>query len=175
MVEDDLMKLTSVVGTFCILDKRECTPALVEIFFNALLEHSIEDVEAAANYWIQRGTGRFPQPADLLRILDPPDKGADLVLSIAAWATFKRVLQYPEEYKKLPENGAIRRVVNLFGGKSALSKMPLEQLEFYRGDFQKAYSALVSPQERAEGMKLLGLGTGKGSDFKRLKGHTAAK
>lgn len=85
MTKDDKNKFAQILTSMSVLYEKEIPRHLADIYFNALIDYSIEDVSRGFEAHVKDpSAGRFmPKPADVIRQLDNTSGSTML-----AWMTF---------------------------------------------------------------------------------------
>lgn len=135
--------------------KVEVTEAMIEIYFNALLDHELSSIKAAA-YLLLKTAIYFPRPADFLNILNPPTSASLEVEANEAWP--KMIAALHDRHKYPEEGSVLDLVIDQLGGPGRLGGMDTRDINFMRRDFIKAYIAQATVAKHTDLVKQIAAG-----------------
>jgi hypothetical protein len=128
--------------TFSVYSK-ELTPDMLEVWFDALVAYTLEDVATALSRHLRDAdSGRFvPKPADVVAHL----AGGSSVRALRAWSTVEKAVRMVGHYQSVNfDDPIIHRVIDDMGGWVKLASTgTVEDLKFRGIEFQKRYQGAL--------------------------------
>jgi len=156
MTEKDMERFTFCMAALGEAFSQEITPLKIEIYFKALQDLPIDDIERATWEIINtRATASFPKVAEIRQ-------------AISGNLEDKAMLALEKVEKAMREVGAYRTVVfddpvihmvieSFDGGWPGLCAIPEREWKFARKDFLKLYQAMSKEKNRRPVPKLVGI------------------
>lgn len=136
----DVLKFQSLMAAMSELYGKEVTQGLMDLYWSALSEFTDEQVGRAIESGIRKWKcfGRLPSPAE---IIDEIGGGEDKAL--VAWEMLQQAVSRAGAYQSVRfEDPKISRVIKILGGWEAVCLWALDELQFRRQEFLKAYRGL---------------------------------
>lgn len=151
MRTDDSKRFAELMTGIAELYGQAVTKAGLRLWWAALADQSIGDVEAAINAHVSDGeAGRFmPKPADILRKLEatPADqRAADEAQAMVAWQQLLEAIRSVGPYQDCPiSDPRALAAIEDAGGWTAVCEMRIDTRHFSRRQFIDAYLHLEAP------------------------------
>lgn len=124
---------------------REPSEALLELYWRALADRSIEELERAASLHV-RTEAHFPKPAELLR---NEDKASADLRALEAWNVTQRAVADVGSYQTPTfDDPLTQRAVRLLGGWRSFCR-PSESEHWQQKRFVEVYRDLLAEERRA--------------------------
>lgn len=148
MKPEDLEKFTGVFVGLCEYFDKKFSQALLDIYWNALRDWTIEQFIEAANRAV-RELKFFPKVSELRELIhgDPSDQAE------RAWMQLLDAIRlYGHITSVLFEDGRIARCVQAMGGWEQVCSWSIDETKYRHAEFTKLYRALPElPPERVVG------------------------
>jgi len=140
MVDSDYKRFAYVMGALGEAFSQEVSKVKIEIYFKAMQDLKIEEIEAASwNIINNRGTATFPKVAEIrTAIHGNPDDVAQLALE-----KVEKAIREVGGYRTVVfDDPVIHIVINTFNdGWPGICALPIDEWKFRRKDFIKSYMA----------------------------------
>lgn len=128
-------------------DKRQIAPEAVMIFFEALREHSLQDVLRALRLHVKTPIRCkfWPKPGDIEELIS----GSRAIASLEAWTKVEAAIRRHGRYRSVVfDDALVHVVVDDMGGWSRLCEVPTEKdMEFQRQEFCRRYEGARSVRD----------------------------
>jgi hypothetical protein len=140
MTPDDRPRFAETLSDVFGYYGRECTPFLVNLFWDGLRRFDLGDVLRAFSVHAQDpDRGQFaPRIADITRLLE----GSTQTQGMRAWSRVERALRSVGAYQSVVfDDPLVHAVVRDMGGWVRLCQTPLDELPFRAREFERSYAA----------------------------------
>lgn len=176
MNENDKTKFRQIMTSVAELYEKSLNVNLLAMYFNALKEFSIQDVERAFNEHVKSpdtASSFFPKPGDLVRKLIGTDKQNEQGIADRAelaWACIMAELVRIGPYENLEiDDRQAMAAVRAIGGWKSLATKTYDELNWIKKEFFSSYSCYERAPVESLPSQLPGL-----SDLQAIKNEDAA-
>lgn len=142
MNDSEKTKLNKLIIALCTAFNREFSPILVEVFYTALQDLPVEQVEVAVNKWISALGKKFPTPVDLREAIHGDPKAR----SYEALQILVKAMEQSGSYKSVAfEDKAIMAAIENYGGWPEICaqyrELTHDNLSYWEHHFREIYQA----------------------------------
>jgi hypothetical protein len=135
MVKTDRKRFLNAFGTLCVTFDKAASNILMDIYFNALIQFTIEQVETAISEAI--GTLKFfPKPAELIQLCKGP-QGSSEDKALSAWSKLMGSLEAGAPPINDP---CITKTISTLGGWDHLISLSYAELGWIEKRFIEYYA-----------------------------------
>jgi len=143
MTKDDILEFAKILAGLGEVYDKKVTDALAEVYFDALADYSIDDVERAAAIIVKSSTF-FPRPCQFIELIDPHSEEIEVRATQVLEKVFDAMQQYGAYATVQFDDPVIHSVIEHLGGWVAFvnsRRNCVTEIDdrFWRRDFTKLY------------------------------------